>query len=119
MGIYVYTLRKAKSVIWIDGLRKPANHIQYAWKVTGINGACEGEAHRQRLSALAYRAFEDYSEQEQDENYAVETHKGKIFDGAWVYRNLTNPIWRDTRDTPGEAVGSVRKISGRWVLTDS
>lgn len=111
MGIYVYSLRKAKSPIWIDGHRVMANHWQYAWKLSSWSTP-ESERHENLMRGHASRAWDAY-----DGGFVVATHEGKVRDKYPVYLSVNTPLWSDGQiDEPGECIGVVRREGRKWVL---
>ena len=118
MGINVSTLRKAKTPIYIDGIRIMAWNHQYAYKVSYSGEYSDrswGKSYR-FVRANAHRraaeAFEVYTG-----GYVVQTDMdGKTHEGYNVFKNLTDPINHCTDDMPGEWVGTLVKVVNRWSM---
>lgn len=112
MGVYVYSLRKKKTKIYIDAEPVLANHYDYAYKVSHNQWWNEDKGYLFRArntENLAQAAFDVY-----DGGYVI---VGNGADGDAVYKNVTDSVWYDTGDFPGEYVGKLVKF-GAWLLLE-
>ena len=120
MGIYIDTLRKATTPIYIGGQRFKANHTQYAYKVShsGQNSSGDwGNSYRfvkDNAERTAKLAFDTY-----DGGYVIQTSSdGKPRVGFSVYKEVTDPIFADTDTFPGIYVGKLERQGLKWVVVD-
>lgn len=117
MGVYVYSLRKKQTPIYINGDKTKANHFEYAYKCSysgEIDGGEYGRSYRFRASNTERRAedaFHDYD----GEGYVITG----AHEGAAVYKNVTDSLWYDTGDFPGEYVGHLTKFGPWWLVEDN
>jgi hypothetical protein len=117
MGIYVYTMRQAKTPLVINGERVFARNYQYSYKEF-YSRADDPDYKRMVSNAerFAEGAFEDY---DPEDFVVVVDSDGEIHNEAPVYRNVIDPMWFDTGNFPGEYVGKVHWYRGQWaVLAD-
>jgi hypothetical protein len=113
MGTYIYTMRKAKQSLLVDGEPVKANLFDYAYKC-GWNWERANSSLVARLEAAGERAFEEY-----DGGYVIVGDREKgiaSLHGCVVYRNVKGPFWVDTGTFPGDVVGFVQVKDGRCRL---
>lgn len=107
MGTYVYTLRKKQRSITLPGGEKvKANYYSYAykpnWALACNYNTKQSENAYGRAAEAAYDAYDGGL-------VIVADPDDKDLNGRHVYRNVQSPVWYDSYDFPGEAVGFIKQ----------
>ena len=116
MGVYVYSLRKKKIPVHINGEKILANLFDYSYK---ISYSCEDYWGSPLPSHVrSYNLIKRNTERRAQE--ALESYDGGYVivgegDGASIYKNVTHGLWYDTDGFPGEHVGNVEKFA-HWLI---
>ena len=109
MGEYIYTLRKRKRTVNVEGDFIPVMTFEYSYKVSYSGESGYGDWGRRYATIVrnsergAEAAWEDAGRKPTLAVYGSE---------LWL---ITQPDWNDCSDRePGIKIGNLAKVQGRW-----
>jgi len=113
MGVYVYTMRKRRQLVRLDGKSIQAHLYSYAYKPSSTWWCDRNKGLIGSLETHAESAFEQYKELGSGLVIVGSIDRGVAdLEGAMVYRGVTSGIWWDGGDFPGIPVGFIH-LDGR------
>jgi hypothetical protein len=103
MGIYIYTFRKTRRNVMVEGTLTPVNEFRYAYRESRHNRpACEARSHQAAESAW---------DSSGDGPYRLALQGSQL----WL---VNRPIWYDTDDVPDIALGNVTRVGRHLTLSE-
>lgn len=115
MGIYVYSLR-AKTVTMGQGVPVPL--YSYAYKLCSMwKGDYGYNAYQMRVANTERHAEKAMGNRTSVPFVIVGEMKDGI-EGAFVYADVTSPVWFDCDRFPGRLVGFVQKVGKGYQISD-